>query len=115
MEKKLARILYMEEVVITPLSGFIRDGYFAARGPEGNDSHRLNRYVYFIISDVQIKDAIDSTHWDSLTAGASTRADCKRAKMVYTHNKEGDYKESEEGLYVPQIGIYFISSEFPED
>lgn len=45
--------------------------------------------MYFIPSDVHLKDAKGFAYWDSLTAGATSGADSEAAKMVEMCDQNG--------------------------
>lgn len=54
----------------------------AARGPEWNWSHRLRYHVYFIPSNVQLKDKIVFAYTDNLMTEVATRADWEAGRVV---------------------------------
>lgn len=58
------------------------------RGPESNGSQRLEYNVYFIPSDVQIRDLTAVAYGDSLTTMATTGGNCGAAKVVETHERQ---------------------------
>lgn len=64
---------------------------------------------------MQLKDAIALAYGDSLAARATNRADSVTAKVVKTHEQEGNDVESEEGVDVTEMGSDVIFSEIPEE
>lgn len=118
MNNTLATTLNIEEVIILPLTCFVRHGYLQHRALERNKSHTLRYHVYFILSDIQLKDAKAYAYGDSLMAAISetaTTVNRAAAKVVDTHGLEGEYVRSEIHEGVPQVKNYFISFEIPEE
>lgn len=73
--------------------------------------------MYIIPGGMELKDAIVFPYEESLTAGATTGADCRTAKAVETHEQEVESVEGEESADVIECGISssflrFWNSEF---
>lgn len=101
----LASKLYIDEVVISPLSESVGHGYLQHVGQDWNRSHRLNYHLYFISIEVQLNDATLSAYGDSITDGATHRAKGEAATVVETYVQYGEDVEGEEGVVVPEMGI----------
>lgn len=89
-------------------------GYLQQKGPERNEAHRVRCHLYFILSDVQLKDAMEFAYKNSIKVGATPGANCKTAKLVEIDDEEGENLEREETADGPRMQNYLISSESPE-
>lgn len=58
MKKTKASTLYIEEMIIPPLSASIGHGYWQHEGSEHSRSQRLQYHGYISPNNVQLKDAV---------------------------------------------------------
>lgn len=108
VKKTLEITLYMEKVIVLPLSLFDNNAYLLCRSSEWSKSHKLRYHVYFIPTGLQLKDAISWACGDSLVARIAYKADWVAAKVIGTYERDDFDVESSENADVLQIVSHFI-------
>lgn len=115
VKKTLASIPYMEEMIILTLPVFVGQCYLQHGDTVWNGSDRPRYHVYCTLSDVQLKDKTVFVYGGSLLIKVTTPADLEAARVVETHEKEGNDVGCKEGADFPEMGDYFISFEIFEE
>lgn len=84
------------------------------QSPENNRSHRLGYQMDFITIEMQLKYAIAFSYWDSPLVGTTIWVSSDPPNVLDAKEQEDDDLESKEGMDIPEMGPYFISSKISE-
>lgn len=114
MQKTPASTMNKKEVTNPPLSVFSVTCTCSTGAAERSATQRLRYHVYYNPSDGQLKDTIQFSYREFVTARGTTRADWTAAMAMNTDEQEGDELKSEESPSIPEIGYYSILFEIPE-